>query len=78
MLSIKLEVQLGFDYLSIHKLDVRCAVENKKSRAIPERLGFRNEGIIRQAELVNNIHYDHVAYGLLKQESIFEKNFNIR
>lgn len=67
-LAVKDLIELGFDYLSIQKIDIRCAVENKKSRAIPERLGFRNEGVIRQAELVNGAHFDHVIYGLLRQE----------
>ncbi len=66
--AVKDLLRLGFDYLPIQKVDVRCAVENSKSRAIPERLEFRNEGIIRQAELVNSTYLDHVVYGLLKQE----------
>jgi ribosomal-protein-serine acetyltransferase len=37
-----------------------------KSRAIPERLGFSNEGVIRNAELVYGKYLDHVVYGLIK------------
>ena len=50
-------------------IDIRCAVGNHKSRAIPEGLGFQQEGIIRKAEKVYGNHMDHVVYGLLRQES---------
>ena len=59
-------IKLGADYYSIERNDIRCAVENNRSRAIPERLGFKNEGIIRRAEKLSDRYVDHVVYGLLR------------
>jgi ribosomal-protein-serine acetyltransferase len=67
--SVKDLLKLGFKYYSLNRIEIRCAVDNNKSRAIPERLGFKQEGIIRQAENVYGTHLDHVVYGLLRQES---------
>ena len=67
--SVKDLMELGFKYYSLNRIEIRCAVENRRSRAIPERLGFQQEGIIRRAEKVYGKHLDHVVYGLLKQES---------
>ncbi|WP_425464247.1 GNAT family N-acetyltransferase [Paenibacillus zeisoli] len=41
---------------------------NQKSRSIPVRLGFTEEGVIRQAELNGNRYIDHVVYGILASE----------
>ena len=41
--------------LGLHRLEIRCAIGNTRSCAIPRRLGFRWEGIARQAEWL----YDH-------------------
>jgi ribosomal-protein-serine acetyltransferase len=69
--SVKNLIELGFQYYSLNRIEIRCAVNNLKSRAIPERLGFQQEGTIRRAEKVYDEHLDHVVYGLLKQESRF-------
>lgn len=61
-------IELGFKYYSLNRIEIRCATENLKSRAIPERLGFRQEGIIRQAEKIYDRNPDHVLYGLLRQD----------
>ena len=44
------------------------AVENARSRAIPERLGFREEGTLRQAERVGGRYLDNVVYSVLRSE----------
>ena len=58
-------IKVGEEFMSLQRIDIRCAVENHKSRAIPERLGFKNEGTLKRAEKVNGNWYDHVVYGLV-------------
>lgn len=69
--SVKNLIELGFKYYALNRIEIRCAVNNLKSRAIPERLGFQREGTIRRAEKVYGEYLDHVVYGLLKEESRF-------
>lgn len=68
--SVRELIEIGHSYYSLHRFDIRCAVENSRSRAIPERLGFKNEGVIRQAEKVYDNYFDHVVYGLLKNNNL--------
>ncbi|MEL6495724.1 MAG: GNAT family N-acetyltransferase [Cyanobacteria bacterium J06623_7] len=60
-------IKVGFEYYSLQRIDVRCAVENRRSRAIPQRLNFQQEGIIRRDEKLSDRYVDHVVYGLLKE-----------
>lgn len=55
----------GFRKLQLNRIEIRAGVRNRRSRAIPERLGFRREGTLRQAEWVNDRFVDHAVYGLL-------------
>jgi ribosomal-protein-serine acetyltransferase len=58
----------GFNSLGLHRIEIRCAVENVRSRAVPERLGFTLEGIIRQSEWRHTKFHDMAVYGLLRSE----------
>ena len=54
--------------LKLNKVEIRCASGNLKSRSIPERLGFVQEGTIRQAEWLYDHYVDHIVYGVLAEE----------
>lgn len=65
--------EYAFTELKLNKVEIRAAVKNTKSRSIPERLGFVNEGSIRQAEWLYDHFVDHIVYGLLAEEWIENK-----
>lgn len=61
-------INYAFNDLRLNRVEIRCAVKNGKSRAIPLRLGFKEEGLIRQSEWLYDHFVDHVVYGMLKNE----------
>jgi ribosomal-protein-serine acetyltransferase len=58
----------AFHALDVNRVEIRCATENSRSRAIPERLRFTNEGTVRQAEWLYDHFVDHAVYGMLASE----------
>ncbi|MCJ7793263.1 MAG: GNAT family N-acetyltransferase [Candidatus Marinimicrobia bacterium] len=67
--SCKHLIEYGFNELNLHRIEISCATENSKSRAIPERLGFTKEGTFRESELIRGGKLvDNNYYALLKQD----------
>ncbi|RDW15209.1 RimJ/RimL family protein N-acetyltransferase [Oceanobacillus arenosus] len=60
--------EYAFHELDLNRVEIRAAYENVKSRAIPNRLGFIEEGKIRQAEWLYDHYVDHVVYGMLASD----------
>jgi ribosomal-protein-serine acetyltransferase len=60
----------GFNTWKLNRFTIECATENTRSRKIPERLGFKLEGIIRNIEWLHDHFADHAVYGLLHSEYI--------
>jgi ribosomal-protein-serine acetyltransferase len=52
----------------LHRVEIHCAPANRRSRAIPERLGFREEATLRETERIGGRYLDSVVYGLLASE----------
>ena len=50
--------------LKPHRIVICCAVENQRSRAIPEPLGFSVEGVARQAKWLHDHLVDLGVYVL--------------
>lgn len=57
-----------FDDFGLNRLQINCNVENTRSRAIPERLGFQLEGVLRQVEWLNDRFGDWAVYAMLKED----------
>ncbi|MFH0773683.1 MAG: GNAT family protein [bacterium] len=67
--SCKCLIEYGFNDLNLHRIEISCAEGNSKSRAIPERLGFTEEGIFRESELIRGGKLaDNHHYALLEQD----------
>lgn len=66
--AFKRMIDYGFKELRLNRIEVSVAVNNDKSRALPERFGFTKEGVIRQAEWLYEHYVDHVLYSLLSIE----------
>ncbi len=60
------------DYLfrdaGLHRVTIQCGTGNLRSCAIPQRLGFTREGVLREAEWVNDRWVDLVLWRMLAQE----------
>lgn len=61
-------IEIGFQDYDLHRIEIRCGEKNKKSRMIPERLGFKQEGIITDGEWLYNQFHNIVIYGLTKDQ----------
>ena len=61
-------MKYGFETMNLNRIEILCAVGNAKSRGIPERLGFTNEGVVRESEWLYDHFIDAVAYSYLSSE----------
>jgi ribosomal-protein-serine acetyltransferase len=62
-------VDHAFEKLRLTRLEIRTDVENARSRAVAERLGFRYEGTLRQAYRVGDDRYsDDAVYSMLASD----------
>lgn len=66
--AVRAVIDHGFSSLHLNRIEIRCGVDNNKSQAIPERLGFKHEGILRQAERLYDKYIDLCVYSMLKEE----------
>lgn len=61
-------IEYSFQQMGMNSIEIAAAKENFKSRAIPERLGFHHDGILREREWLYDHFVDHATYSLLKRE----------
>jgi ribosomal-protein-serine acetyltransferase len=57
-----------FTERGLNRVEIRCAMGNKRSRAIPQRLGFTQEAVLREAQRLGEGFTDIVVYGMLRSE----------
>jgi len=60
-------MDFAFSALGLNRIYINCAADNIKSRAIPERLGFVQEGILQDCEYLYGIFHDLIVYGIVER-----------
>ena len=67
--SVEKLYDFAFNQEKLNRIQIKCALGNKKSINIPEKLGFKYEGIERDGELLTgNKFTDLVIYSKLKND----------
>jgi ribosomal-protein-serine acetyltransferase len=66
--AVRLCLGFAFGELGIHRVRCAAATENTRSLGVIRRLGFRFEGVARQAEYVQGAWLDHAVFGLLSTD----------
>jgi len=66
--SVTALLEYLFDTERLHRVVIQCGVENQRSCAVPARLGFTQEGVLRQAQLIGGRWLDLATWSLLEEE----------
>jgi ribosomal-protein-serine acetyltransferase len=66
--SCRVLINYAFEELGMNRIEIRCAMENVRSRAIPERLNFKLDGVLRQSEWRHTRFFDMAIYSMLADE----------
>ena len=65
--SCRVLVTEAFTRYKLHRVEIRCATGNARSIAIPRRLGFTEEGVLREAEWLYDHWVDLHVFAMLEQ-----------
>jgi ribosomal-protein-serine acetyltransferase len=61
-------VRRAFGEIGLNRVEIRAAVGNDRSRAVARRLGFREEGTLRDISWLYDRFLDEVVYSMLARE----------
>jgi ribosomal-protein-serine acetyltransferase len=65
---IRVLMEHAIDHMAIERFVIGCAVNNLRSRAVPERLGYQLRETIPNGEVVGEFTYDRVVYEIRSTE----------
>ena len=68
MEAARLLIDYGFQQLNLNRISSTALAFNERSTKLHKKLGFREEGCLRQAMFKNGQYHDLVQFGLLRQE----------
>jgi ribosomal-protein-serine acetyltransferase len=63
--AVRAMVTHALDAWALNRVEIRASVENERSRALIERLGFHYEGVAREAFLLADGFHDDAVYSML-------------
>jgi ribosomal-protein-alanine N-acetyltransferase len=63
-------IQFGFDHIGLHRLEAQVASPNLASARLLEKLGFQEEGRLRDRQYVNNQFVDERLFALINTNNV--------
>jgi len=66
--ALQLVLEWLFSELNIHRVSLETYATNKRALKFFKKIGFRQEGIAREAHFSDGTFYDIICFGLLKRE----------
>lgn len=64
----------GFEHMELNRIDALVYVENERSIQLLQKLGFKQEGLLRDYFYLDGKFYDHYIFALLKKDYVSEAN----
>ncbi|WP_166137585.1 GNAT family N-acetyltransferase [Nocardioides ochotonae] len=65
--AVRTLIEILFEERQVARVEIRADVDNARSRALAQRLGFTHEGTLRSAMWVGEERRDVAVYGLLAE-----------
>jgi RimJ/RimL family protein N-acetyltransferase len=66
--ATRLLINYGFQQLNLHRISSSAVAFNERSIKLHKKVGFREEGRLRQAMFKNGQYHDLVQFGILREE----------
>ncbi len=61
-------MKFAFKSMNLHRLEAEVIAYNKPTLALMSALGFRQEGILREAKYADGKYFDIIRFGMLREE----------
>ena len=66
--AARLLINYGFQQLNLHRISSSAVAYNERSIKLHKKVGFREEGHLRQRMFKNGQYHDLVQFGILREE----------
>ncbi len=66
--ALNVFIRYGFEEMNLNRIEATTNIENERSKNVLIRLGFVQEGILRQKYWFNKIFSDEIIFSLLRDE----------
>jgi [ribosomal protein S5]-alanine N-acetyltransferase len=63
-------IQFGFEHIHVHRIEAQVAYPNLASARLLEKLGFQEEGRLRDRQYVNNQFVDERIFALINANNV--------
>lgn len=68
--AVRLTINFAFNYLNLHRIEAYISPQNLGSMRVVEKLGFQNEGLLRELLFINGYWVDHYIYAILNHDFV--------